>query len=368
VSRLNTWLAGVRVLDLSRYRPGPFATMLLADMGAEVLKIEGPDGDDMQHLGPRDADGKPIFYPSLNGGKKIRRMDLKNAEARAEFLKLVESADVLLESFRPGVMTRLGVGYATLANVNPRLVYCALSGYGATGPLAQAAGHDANYLAQTGVLARNGRGTGAFFDPPIADDCGGLFAVIAIQGALRDRDRTGRGCEIDLGLADSVWPLQSFQVADYGARGFSPGPEETYLNDGAAWYRGYKTRDGRIIALGAAGGPFWKRFCEAAGRPDWIAREDDPIPQRALIAEVEAFFASLDLAECVARFGKVDCCFSPALSLAEAIESPQTAARGLVRRAPSGMLQALFPARVDGDAPATRPAPADTNGGFESSP
>jgi crotonobetainyl-CoA:carnitine CoA-transferase CaiB-like acyl-CoA transferase len=333
-------------------------------MGAEVLKIEGPDGDDMQHLGPRDAGGEPIFYPSLNGGKKVRRMDLKNAAVRQEFLGLVASADVLLETFRPGVMARLGVGYPVLSKANPRLVYCALSGYGANGPLAHTAGHDANYLALTGILHRNGRGTGAYFDPPVADDCGALFAVIAILGALRERDRTGRGCEIDMGLADAVWPLQSFQVADYGERGYSPGPEETYLNDGAAWYRAYRTRDGRLVALGAAGGGFWQRFCQAAGRPEWIAREGDPLPQRALIAEVERFFASITLEECVARFVPADCCFSPVLTLAEGIESEQCRARGLVRRAPSGALQALFPARVDGEPPESRPPLRGTRGGF----
>jgi crotonobetainyl-CoA:carnitine CoA-transferase CaiB-like acyl-CoA transferase len=339
--------------------------MLLADMGAEVLKIEGPDGDDMQHLGPRDAAGQPIFYPALNGGKKVRRMDLKNAAVRAEFLRLVESADVLLETFRPGVMARLGVGYETLSKANPRLVYCSLSGYGANGPLAGAAGHDANYLALTGILFRNGRGTGAYFDPPVADDAGALFAVIAILGALRERDRNGRGCEIDIGLADAAWPLQSFQVADYGERGYSPGPEETYLNDGAAWYRAYRTRDGHLVALGAAGGTVWTRFCEAAGRPEWISREADPLPQRALIAELDRFFSGLDLEESVARFGPADCCFTPVLTLAEAIESGQCQSRQLVRRAPSGALQALFPARVNGEPPATRAPLRGTNGGFE---
>ena len=227
MSRLNQWLQGVRVIDLSRYRPGPLATMLMADMGADVLKIEGPDGDDLQHLGPHDTSGQPIFYPSVNGGKTVRRMDLKNAGVRAEFIRLAADADVLLEGFRPGVMARLGIAYDTLSKVNPRLVYCALSGYGANGPLALTAGHDANYLALTGILFRNGRGSGAYFDPPVADDAGALFAVIAILGALRDRDRTGRGCEIDMALADTVWPLQCFQVADYGERRYSPGPEET---------------------------------------------------------------------------------------------------------------------------------------------
>lgn len=367
MSRLNRWLTGVRVLDLSRYRPGPFATMLLADMGAEVLKIEDPDGDDMQHLGPRDSAGRPIFYTALNGGKKVRRMNLKDATVREEFLGLAAHADVLLETFRPGVMARLGVGYDTLCKANPRLVYCSLSGYGATGPLAMAAGHDANYLALTGILFRNGRGTGAYFDPPIADDAGALFAVIAILGALRERERTGRGCEIDMGLADAAWPLQTFQVADYGERGYSPGPEETYLNDGAAWYRAYRTRDGRLVALGAAGGVFWERFCRAAGRAEWIARQRDPLPQRTLIDELERFFASLSLEECVARFVPADCCFSPVLTLAEGIESEQCRARGLVRRTPSDALQALFPARVDGAPPASRALLRSTDGGFEES-
>ncbi len=366
MSRMNHWLTGVKVLDLSRYRPGPFAGMLLADMGAEVLKIEGPDGDDMQHLGPRDADGAPIFYPSLNGGKKVRRMNLKDAAARAEFLELVESADVLLETFRPGVMARLGLGYAVLAQVNPRLIYCGVSGYGANGPLAGAAGHDANYLAQTGVLYRNGRGTCSYFDPPISDDVGALLAVIAIQGALREREQSGRGCLIDTGLADSVWPLQSFQLADFGKRGYSPGPEETYLNDGAAWYRAYPTRDGRHVALGAAGGVFWKRFCEAAGRIDWIAREHEPLPQRALIAEVGALIAAMTLAECVERFVPADCCVSPVLSLDEALESEQVAVRRLVRRGGDGALQALFPAWVDGEPPALREPMRTTGGGFAS--
>lgn len=363
-SRLNRWLAGVRVLDLTRYRPGPFACMLLADMGAEVLKIEGPEGDDMQHLGPRDATGEPIFYASINGGKKVRRMNLKDGEARAEFLRLVDTADVLVESFRPGVMNRLSLGYEALSARNPRLIVCAMSGYGAGGPLAGAAGHDANYLAQTGILYRNGRGTCSFFDPPLSDDVGALFAVIAIQGALREREASGRGCHIDTGLADAVWPLQSFQLADFGRRGFAPGPEDTYLNDGAAWYRAYPTSDGRHVALGSAGGVFWRRFCMAAGRSDWIAREHEALPQRALIAEVGALIASLTLAECMERFGPADCCLSPVLALPEALASEQVAARDLVRRGPDGALQALFPARIDGEAPALREPPRTTDGGF----
>jgi crotonobetainyl-CoA:carnitine CoA-transferase CaiB-like acyl-CoA transferase len=192
-----------------------------------------------------------------------------------------------------------------------------------------------------------------------------LFAVIAILGALRARDRDGIGCEIDMGLADAVMPLQTFQVADYGARQYSPGPDETYLNGGAAWYRVYRTRDGRHVALGAAGEKFWRRFCEAAQHPEWIERGAEPMPQHALIADVQALFAGLALDECIARFDPADCCFAPVLTLADALTSDQCRDRQLVRRAPDGALQALFPAWVDGEPPAARAALRTGSGGFE---
>jgi crotonobetainyl-CoA:carnitine CoA-transferase CaiB-like acyl-CoA transferase len=362
VSALNSWLAGVRVLDLSSYLPGPLATLFLADFGADVQKIEAPRGDEMRNLGPRDAAGRPLFYESVNGGKAIRRMDLKDPHAREEFVTLVDAADVLLETFRPGVMARLGLDYATLSARNPRLVYCALSGYGIGGPLEQAAGHDANYLAQVGVLHRNGNEAPVYFDPPVADTTGSLYAVIAILGALRGRDRTGRGCMIDIGLADVAIPLQMFQVADYGARGYSPGRNETYLNGGAAYYRIYATRDQRHVALGAIEEKFWRSFCQSAGHPEWIARQSEPLPQHALMHDLSAFFATQTLDECVARFAAADCCFSPVLTVAEGLESPHVRQRGLVRRGASGNLQALFPARIDGEPPATRPAPSESTG------
>ena len=358
MSALNSWLAGVRVLDLSSYLPGPLATLFLADFGADVVKIEPPRGDEMRNLGPRDSAGRPLFYESVNGGKTIRRMDLKDAQVRDEFLKLVDTADVLLETFRPGVMARLGLDYPTLSARNARLVYCTLSGYGIGGPLEQAAGHDANYLAQAGILHRNGNEAPVYFDPPIADTTGSLYAVIAILGALRGRDRTGRGCMIDIGLADVAQPLQMFQVADYGARGYSPERHETYLNGGAAYYRIYATRDQRHVALGAIEPKFWKSFCEAASRSEWIARQSEPLPQHALTRDLAAFFASLTLDECVARFASADCCLDPVRTLTEALESAHVRARGLVRRDASSNLQALFPARVDGEPPATRPPPA----------
>jgi crotonobetainyl-CoA:carnitine CoA-transferase CaiB-like acyl-CoA transferase len=355
-SRLAQFARGIKVLDLSAFLPGPLASLLLADMGAEVLKIEPPTGDAMTRLGPRDAADRPVFYNAVNAGKSVRRMDLKDPATRTEFLELVADCDVLIEGFRPGVMQRLGLGYAVLRDKNPGLIYCALSGFGTGGPMARAAGHDANYLAASGVLHRNGCDAGPiFYDPPIADLSGSLFGVIAILGALRARDADGLGCEIDIGLADTPMTLQQFQIAEYGTNGHVPAPRSTYLNGGAAYYQVYATSDGRHIAVGAIEPKFWAAFCHAAGRPDWIERQGETLPQAALIADVRAHLATLTSAECGTRFADGDCCTTPVLDLGEAIASPHHRARGLVRAAPDGALQALFPAHIDGLPPASRP-------------
>ena len=367
MSRLNECLHGIRVLDLSRYLPGPLATLLLADLGADVLKIEPPGGDEMITLGPRGAGGEPVFYDAVNGGKRVRRMDLKDPGAREEFIALVRQADVLIESSRPGAMERLHLGFDRLVIANPRLIYCGLSGYGGNSPLAQAAGHDANYLALAGVLHRNGVPP-SYFDPPVADTTGSLFAALAILGALRARDRDGRGCRLDIGLADVAAPLQTFQVADYGARGYDPASDETYLNGGAACYRIYPTADGRYVALAAIEPKFWARFCAAANRPGWVARQAEPLPQHALIEDVKSFFGALSLAQCLAHFDGVDCCLTPVLTLGEAIQSDHCLSRRLVVRGSGGELQALFPAWMDGAPPSPRARVSTTTDGFRDRP
>ena len=353
-SRLGLFARGVKVLDLSAFLPGPLASLLLADMGAEVLKIEPPTGDAMATIGPRDASGRPVFYETVNAGKRVRQMDLKQPAARAEFLCLAAEADVLIDGFRPGVMQRLGIGAELLRAINPGLIICSLSGYGATGPRAMAAGHDANYLAEAGVLHRNGQDAPVIYDPPVSDVSGSLFGVIAILGALRAREVDGRGCEIDIALADTAMPLQLFPIAEHGSTGAVPQPRATYLNGGAAYYQVYPTADGRHVALGAIEAKFWQAFCTTAGLSDWIARQSEALPQTALIADVAAFFASLSLADCLARFADTDCCLSPVRDLGEAIASPHHTARGLVRRSAGGALQALFPALIDGVAPVER--------------
>ncbi|MDB5368951.1 MAG: hypothetical protein JWP20_509 [Roseomonas sp.] len=355
MSRLSLFAKGIRVIDLSAFLPGPLASLLLADMGAEVLKVEPPSGDMMAQIGPRDAKGQPVFYGAVNAGKTVRQMDLKQPEARDEFLTLVASADVLIEGFRPGVMRRLGLDYPVLREVNPRLIYCSLNGYGAEGPMSQAAGHDANYLALSGILHRNGSVEPSFYDPPLADSAGSLFSVIAILGALRARDADGCGSRIDIGLADAAMPLQLFPIAEHGATGVVPQRGGGFLNGAAAFYQVYALGDGRHVMLGAVEPKFWFAFCQAAGHPEWISRQHDPMPQHALIADVAGVLGTLTLNECLARFGEADCCLSPVLDLGEALASPHHTARGVVRKGPAGDCQALFPAHVNGEAPRTRP-------------
>lgn len=350
---VGSFLAGVKVLDLSHYISGPIASQILADMGAEVVKIEPPAGDGMRNLGPRDAAGEPVFYASLNAGKSLRQLDLKSASGRSALEGLLADADVLIEGFRPGVMARLGFDYAVLAARHPGLIYCSISGYGTEGPLAEAAGHDGNYLAQSGILDRNGRDAPVFFDPPIADTAGALYAAIAILGALNARQRTGEGAHIELGLADSLMPLQAMQVAEWGANCTVPKRGSTYLNGAAAYYNIYPTADGRHVMLGPVEPRFWRNFCAAADRPDWTARQGDPLPQTNLIADVTAFFAGRTLSEIEAQFASADCCLSPVLDLGEALSSEQVRARGLVQRR-DGALQTLFPATFNGQRTALR--------------
>jgi alpha-methylacyl-CoA racemase len=356
MSRLNGFLRGVKVLDLSQYIPGPMASLLLADMGADVLKIEPPHGDEMRNLGPKDGGGAPLFYQALNAGKSVRRMNLKDESDREQFLELVRSADILIEGFRPGVTQRLGVDYATLSQINPGLVYGSISGYGARESGTPRAAHDANFLAESGILFRNGGDQPVYFDPPVSDTSGALFAVIAILGALRERDRSGRGLHLDLALADVMAPLQLMQIADYGANGHAPKPRSTYLNGGAAYYQVYETRDGRHVVLGGVEPKFWRAFCETADRTEWIARQSEPIPQTNLIESVAGFFRELNLSEFLARFADTDCCLSAVLDLGEALETPHARDRDLIRRGAAGELQALFPVYVDGAPPFARRA------------
>lgn len=344
-------LTGLKVLDLSQYVPGPFATLVLSDLGAEVVKIEPPAGDPMRVFGPLDADGTTPFYKALNAGKTLLRLDLKAAEGRAALTTLVRAADVLLESFRPGTLDRLGFGQAQLRELNPRLVHCALSGFGQDGPWRLRAGHDLSYVALTGGLALTGtREAPAIPFPPLADHAGAMQAVIAILAALVRRGITGAGASLDVSLFESALSWQYMAHGDP-----SPGRERDLLNGGAAFYRIYRTADGRFLAVAPIEPKFWQAFCEAAGRPDLIARQAEPLPQTALIEEVAALIASRNFAEWTALLEPIDCCVEPVLEPAEAAAAAHVVARGLL--GPGGRI--TTPVFVDGAAPARGMPPVE---------
>jgi len=345
---LRDFLDGIRVIDLSQYLPGPFATRMLADMGADVVKVEPPGGEPGRYFDAEGHPGDSPFWSVNNAAKTVITLDLKSDEGRAALATLIGAADILLESYRPGVLDRLGFGAEALQRLNPRLVHCALSGYGQTGPYRFASGHDINYEAITGGLNQCGvpeRPVIPF--PPMADYAGALQAVITVLGALQGRAHTGRGCFIDVSMAESLlfWNTLSFNAPMRRGQGL--------LNGGAAFYQIYPTADGRFVSLSPLEPKFWDNFCTAVGRPDWRKRRYEPLPQDGLIAEVSALFASRPLADWDALLQPADCCYQAVLTLDEAIAHPHVAARGLIDRS-GRWTDVLFPALVDGEHAAPR--------------
>ncbi len=349
-------LAGIRVLDLSQYIPGPFATQWLSDMGAEVVKVEPPVGDPMRTMGEPDADGTTYFYKLANRNKQVVRLDLKTPDGKAALAAMLAKADVLVEAYRPGVLDRLGFGAEELNRLNPRLVHCSVSGYGQTGPHAPVAGHDLTYVALTGGLAASGiESRPVMTFPPLADHAGAMLAVQAVLAALLRRERTGQGARLDISLSEAALSWMGGILSSVH-RGHDLRREQDLINGGAAFYRLYRTADSRFVALGAIEEKFWRTFCHAVGHEEWIYRQFEPMPQNDLIAELEALFLSKDRDQWAALLCPVDCCFEPVLEPAEAPDHPQWQARGVVRVGGDAddVVEVLLPIFVDGVGPSAR--------------
>jgi crotonobetainyl-CoA:carnitine CoA-transferase CaiB-like acyl-CoA transferase len=307
-------LAGLRVLDLSRLLPGGFCSLLLADFGADVIKVEDTGMGDYVRADP------PAFH-ALNRGKRAVSIDLKNPAGRDAFVRMAAGADVVLESFRPGVMDRLGVGYARLREENPRLVYCAITGYGQEGPYAQRAGHDMNYLALTGLLGLTGEADGAPIQAAgqIADLGGGaLMAAFGILAALRERDASGEGQFVDISMKDGALSWLAMDAARVLAGGAVPGRGETPLAGGLICYRPYRCADG-WVTFGALEPKFWQAWCRGVGRDDLAEHQFEPVGSD-VHGEVEAEFARRTRDEWRAFNDEHDCCVEPVLALDEALE------------------------------------------------
>ncbi len=327
-------LRALRVLDLSRLLPGPFATLLLADLGADVVKIEDPQGGDYVRYVPPLVGGLSAAFAALNRDKRGVALDLKHPAGRAALERLIDTADVLVESFRPGVMTRLGMGPETLLARNPRLIYCAITGYGQDSPLAAMAGHDLNFLAEAGLAGLTGlagRGEVALPGVQIADLAGGgLYPVVGILAALHERERTGRGRVVDASMTDGAAGLGILLHAEQAAGAPLPGPGTDDLAGGLLCYRPWRCGDGRFLAVAALEPKFWSAFCRAVGRPE-LESDGLATGPRAAAVEVEltALFASRTRDEWAALLVEADCCVTPVLDLAEARTRPHATARGL---------------------------------------
>ncbi len=315
----------MRVLDLSRLLPGPYCSRVLADFGFEVIKIEPPDGSDWVRYLPPLVPGtdQGFLFHALNRGKKSLTADLKTDEGRVILMQLVETADVLLEGFRPGVMERLDLGYEQLAETNPRLVYCSLSGYGLAGPYHQRAGHDLNYLGLAGVLDLTGPQDGQPSMPGVqmADLSGGLWAAIGILMALLERERSGVGQRVDgslLGAALSLVPLAVSQL-----QGGEPAVRGTgLLSGGLVCYNLYETRDGKTMSLSALEPQFWIAFCQAIGREDLLGQQYAPaLPGEPAYVELCTLFRSRTRQEWLEILAGTDACCQPVYTLEEALAS-----------------------------------------------
>lgn len=351
-------LQDIRVLDLTRLLPGPFASLVLADLGASVDKIEDAAGGDyLRHMPPAVA-GESAAFQLLNRGKRSAVLDLKKPEAKAAFLRVVRTYDVLFEQFRPGVLDRLGLGHDVLRRENPRLVVCALTGYGQTGVLAHRAGHDINYLARAGLLGAQGPAGAAPQVPAtqLADVSGGMWCVIAILGALRERDRTGQGSVLDIAMTDGILPFATMAVSAALA-GLSQRRGDEHLSGGIAAYQTYLSRDGHPMALGALEPKFWMSFCAGAGlEPTMDALMPGP-HQPALKAQVAAVFATKTRAEWEAFAAERDCCLEPVIDPSEIATDPHLASRHLVTtlETPRGPVPQLRLPITDRDAVSTPP-------------
>ena len=331
-------LEGVRVLDLSRLLPGPMCTHYLADLGADVVKVEDLREGDYARALPTAvgaARTPTTWYRAINRNKRSIAIDLKRDAGRRAFLALAQRADVVVEGFRPGVVQGLHIDYETVAARNPRIVYCALSGYGQTGPRARTAGHDINYLGYAGVLDATGQkgGRPALANVQIADLLGGAAsAAIGILGALFGAARTGRGRYVDVAMADAVLAHEVVALGALADGGRVAARGDDLLTGGVPCYAVYETRDGRWLAVGALEAKFWRALCRTIGREDLVAAQfaTGEAGERAREA-LAAVLATRKRDEWTSVFAGVDCCVSPVLTFAEALADPQFTARGMVR-------------------------------------
>jgi crotonobetainyl-CoA:carnitine CoA-transferase CaiB-like acyl-CoA transferase len=333
-------LTGIRVLDLTRLLPGAFCTMLLADMGADVIKVEEPDRGDYMRWTPPLVDGHSVLFNAINRNKRSLSLNLKEERGRDLLLRLVERADVLVEGNRPGVMKRLGLGWDVIHSRNPKLVMCSITGYGQDGPFAGRAGHDLNYMATAGALGLNGEMGG----PPVplsvqvADiGGGGLQPAVAILGALVAVQRGAVGRWLDVSMTDGAVSWMAMTLAAGGA-GEEVGRGDQRLAGRHACYRVYACKEGGFYSVGALEPKFWSALCIAVGQPNLVGLQFAEGDEGARVhRDMEAVFASRTRSEWEGALAGLDACCEPVLDLDEVASHPQVAARALIANRTTGV-------------------------------
>jgi crotonobetainyl-CoA:carnitine CoA-transferase CaiB-like acyl-CoA transferase len=327
-------LKGVRILDFTRLYPGPLGTMMLADMGAEVIKIEDMNTPDYMRFYPPYIKSESAGYLAVNRSKRNIAMNLKHKKGVDIFFSLLPTADIVVEQFRPGIMDEIGLGYEIARRVKTDIIYVSLTGYGQNGPYARNAGHDINYIGYSGILATTGsRKTGPIIPgAQIADVAGGAYlTIIACLSALWAREKTGQGQKVDVSMLDAILPLMTLQMAHYHAAGLAPAPGESALTGGLACYGIYRSADGKYIALGILEEKFWKSFCEMVGRPEWIDQQFviGEIAER-LRGAIAALFKTRTRDEWIAAAKEYDTCLTPVLEIGEIETDPHVQARNMI--------------------------------------
>ncbi len=329
-------LSSLRILDFTTLLPGPFATMMLADMGASILRVEAPHRPDMvRSMPPFDGD-TAAWHGVLNRSKRSLALDLKKPGAAGIIRRLITDGgyDILIEQFRPGVMDKLGAGYEDMKHANPALIYCAITGYGQTGPSRDRAGHDINYVSLTGVMSHSGRRVGGPvpLGVQVADIGGGSFgALVGLLAAVIERQVSGAGQLVDISMVDMMLAWQAHIFSQY-LIGQEVAEREALPLNGGSFYDFYETADGRYLSVGSLEPKFWTGFCQAIGRPDLISQgyDMDPAVKGKLKAELRTAIATRPLAEWTEVFAPLDVCVEPVLDVSEVVGQAQTRARQML--------------------------------------
>jgi alpha-methylacyl-CoA racemase len=322
-------LEGMRVIDFSQYLPAPHTTLRLANLGAEIIKVESPKGDPTRTSSGKDKMG--FVFQAQNHNKKSIVLNLKDKTDRETALELIARADIVIESFRPGVATRLGIGYEDAAQIKKDIIYCSLSGYGQTESMRHLGGHDLNYMSISGLLSQLKDESGRPIHPSlqIADFIGGITASESILGALVKRERTGEGSYLDVSITDSLLPLMSNHILIEGLTGEQHGIAK--LQRKHVCYFIYETKDGRFVSLGALEPKFWSNFCQALKKEHWVsehfslAQNENPV-----FLELKEVFARRTLAEWTQFSVEIDCCLAPILETGELFNHPLIKSRGFI--------------------------------------